>query len=97
MLLLQLHPNAPQQPTGVSLNQKTATGAVGTTKQLTATVEPENAEDKTVTWESSDPAVATVDVNGLVTFVAEGTATITAKTVNDLTATCAVTVSPATK
>ena len=39
----------------------------GTTKQLEATVLPENATNKTVTWESSDPTVATVDSSGLVT------------------------------
>lgn len=51
----------------------------GEQKQLTATVLPEDAEDKTVTWESSDESVATVDETGLVTAVAAGTATITAK------------------
>ena len=40
---------------------------IGETKQLVATVSPANASDKVVTWESSDPLVATVDANGLVT------------------------------
>lgn len=77
------------------MNQKTASVAVGATKKLTATVEPEDADNKTVTWSSSAEEFATVDSNGLVTAVAEGSATITAKTSNNLTATCAVTVNAA--
>ncbi|MEG1384681.1 MAG: Ig-like domain-containing protein, partial [Oscillospiraceae bacterium] len=46
-----------------------------------------------VAWSSSDPAIATVDANGLVTGVAAGSATITAAA-NGKTATCAVTVTP---
>ena len=61
---------------------------------LTATVKPDDATDKTVTWTSSNPAVATVDANGKVHAVAEGTATITAQA-GDKTATCAVTVTAA--
>ena len=56
---------------------------------LTATVAPENAADKTVTWTSSDANVATV-ADGVVTGVAAGTATITAITNNGKAATCAV-------
>lgn len=92
---LSLYPKDPVNPTGVTLNQKTASVVVGATKQLTATVEPENADDKTVTWTSSDETKATVDSNGLVTAVAEGSATITAETVNGIEATCAVTVNAA--
>ena len=46
--------------------------AVGETLQLVATVLPENATDKTVTWSSSDESVATVDQNGVVTAVSKG-------------------------
>ena len=61
---------------------------------LTATVKPDDATDKTVTWTSSNPAVATVDANGTVHAVAAGTATITAQA-GDKTATCVVTVKAA--
>ena len=61
---------------------------------LTATVKPDDATDKTVTWTSSNPAVATVDANGTVHAVAAGTATITAQA-GDKTATCVVTVTDA--
>lgn len=94
-MLLSLYPNDPVDVTGITLSQKTATGNVGATKQITATIEPANADDKTVTWTSSNDSVATVDENGLITFVAEGTATITATTSNGLTATVTVTVNPA--
>ena len=80
--------------TGVTLN-KTTLGLVagGDTATLVATVAPDNATDKTVTWESSDPNVATVE-NGVVTPIAAGEATITVTTVDgNKTATCEVTVS----
>ena len=63
----------------------------GETGTITATVKPDNATNKTVTWNSSDPSVATVDQNGKVTALLEGTTTITAKA-GDKTATCSVTV-----
>ena len=62
--------------------------------QLIATVNPSYATNKSVTWSSSDNNVAIVDVNGLVTAVAAGSATITATSVadNTKTATCTVNV-----
>ena len=66
--------------TGVTVAPATATIRVGETQQLTATVAPENASYKTVTWSSSATATATVSNAGLVTGRAAGTATITATT-----------------
>ena len=65
--------------TGVTLNASSGELTVGGQTTLTATVSPENASNKTVTWESSAPTVASV-VNGVVTALAPGSATITAKT-----------------
>ncbi len=77
--------------TGISLNKtSTSIGAGGGAESLTATVTPDNATDKTVTWTSSDTSVATVS-EGTVTGVAAGTATITA-TAGDCSATCEVSV-----
>lgn len=94
-VLLLLYPKSPVIPTGLELSQKTATGAVGATRQITATIEPTDAHDKTVTWSSLNESVATVDGNGLITFIGEGTATITAKTSNGIEATVVVTVNQA--
>lgn len=74
----------------VTLTPTAATVEEGKTVELTATVNPDNAADKTVTWTTSDPAVATVE-NGVVTAVKEGTATITA-TAGTKSATCKITV-----
>ena len=85
--------------TGVSLNKNSTTLTVGDTETLTAIVSPYGATDKTVTWSSDNTSVATVDANGKVTAVAEGTANITVTATNgtdgtsdDKAATCAVTV-----
>ena len=78
--------------TSVALDNTTLALTVGDAAvQLTATVAPDNATDKTVTWSSDKTSVATVDATGKVTAVAAGTATITA-TAGDKTATCTVTV-----
>lgn len=77
--------------TSVSLSNTSIALTETETFQLTATVNPSNATDKTVTWSSSNPTVATVSGNGLVTAVKEGSATITAKA-GDKTATCKVSV-----
>ncbi|MDD6637478.1 MAG: Ig-like domain-containing protein [Lachnospiraceae bacterium] len=64
----------------------------GETLQLTVNITPQNATDQKLTWISSDPSVATVDANGKVTAVGDGTVTITAKTNNGKTATITITV-----
>ena len=79
--------------TGVSLNKTSLTLTEGSTSQLTATVEPNNATNRNVTWSSSNSKVATVDGNGKVTAHKAGTATITVTTADgDKTAECKVTV-----
>ena len=74
----------------ITLNKTETTLAVGETETLIASVNPKDADDPTVTWTSSNWAVASV-VEGVVTAIAEGTAVITAKA-GDQTATCTVTV-----
>ena len=65
----------------------------GDTYPLTATVVPANASNLSVSWDSSDPSVLTVDANGFVTAVHEGTATITVTTLDGgFTSACEVTV-----
>lgn len=64
--------------TGVTVTADRTSLYNGEVAVLTATVLPENATDKTVTWTSSDETVATVDANGRVTAVSAGSVTITA-------------------
>lgn len=78
--------------TGVKLNTETLELFTGNTATLTATVEPDNATNKNVTWSSNNADVATVD-NGTVTAVGAGKTTITVQTQDgNHTATCTVTV-----
>ncbi len=79
------------QVDSVTLNKTTLALTVGGSETLTATVLPETAENKTLTWTSSVPGVATVE-GGKVTALAAGETVITAKTANGKTATCTVTV-----
>lgn len=84
----------PIEVTGVTLSQKTMTLDIGAEKTLTATVEPGNATDKTVRYNTSDREVATVSTSGdvrTVTGVGPGTATITARA-GEQSAVCTVTV-----
>lgn len=77
----------------VELNKTELALDIQEVEQLIATVSPDNATDPSVTWTSSDEAVATVS-DGFVTAVAAGTATITAKA-GEKSATCAITVAAA--
>ena len=74
--------------TSITLDKTSASLKAGETVTLTATVNPNDATDKTVTWSTTDAMVATVD-NGVVTAKKVGTATITAKA-GDKTATCEI-------
>ena len=78
--------------TGVTLNKTSYEMTEGDEVTLTATVSPENATNKNVSWSSSNTSVATVD-NGKVKALKAGTATITVKTEDgNKTATCEITV-----
>lgn len=79
-------------PTSIALNETELNFGTGETFQLQATVYPETAFNKSVIWQSSNSNVVSVSNTGLVTGVSVGEATITAKTKNNLTATCNVTV-----
>lgn len=79
---------------GITLNPSSVTLTEGESIFLTITITPDNAEDESVSWSSSDPSVATVDNMGEVTAIAPGSAIITA-TANDgsgVSASCEVTV-----
>ena len=83
--------------TGVTLETDKLELFTGESETLTAKVLPETATDKSVTWESSNTTVATVDQSGNVKAEAQGTATITVKTANGgFTDTCTVTVTDKT-
>ncbi len=71
---------APVPLTGITFSASKQEITLGESMQITIVYNPEGTtDDTTATWESSNPSVATVDANGLVTGVAEGTTVITAK------------------
>ncbi len=82
------------KPTGINADKSSLELVAGSTGQITATVLPSDATNKTVTWSSDNESVAKVNSSGTVTAVAEGVATITAATFNGYKATCTVTVTP---
>ena len=82
--------------TSFSLNKSSMSLTVGENETLSvkaSSVRPTCAEVGNLTWSSSNPAKATVDTNGKVTAVAAGTTTITAKSSNNIQASCSVTIS----
>ena len=85
---------APVAVSEVTLSRKALTMTVGDTEKLTATVLPEHAGYDGLVWSSNNTSVALVDVEGLVTAVSAGNATITA-TVGGIQAICEVTVTDA--
>ena len=79
--------------TSVSLNKSSLTLYVGSSETLTATITPSDADNKNVTWSSTEPSAASVDGNGTVTALKEGTTTIKVVTEDGAkTAECTVTV-----
>ena len=79
--------------TDVQLNKTVLTLYVGGAETLIATVLPKDADNKMVSWTSSNTDVATIDHDGKITAIAEGTATITVTTEDgDKTASCTLTV-----
>ena len=86
--------NAPVAVSEVTLSRTALTMTVGDTEKLTATVLPEHAGYDGLVWSSNNTSVALVDVEGLVTAVSAGNATITA-TVGGKQVTCEVTVADA--
>lgn len=85
----------PSEVSAVELNQSNVSLQIGETVTLKANVIPSTAKLKTVTWSSSNPAIATVDGNGKVTAISLGEADITVTTKDGgFTATCKITVIP---
>ena len=80
--------------TDLELNKDSLTLQETDSATLTATVDPDNATNKNVNWESSDTSIATVDANGKVTAISAGSATITATAADGSgkSASCSVTV-----
>ncbi|MBQ9195689.1 MAG: SH3 domain-containing protein [Clostridia bacterium] len=78
--------------TGVKLSRSSFSINTGSTTSLTATVEPSNATDKSVTWKSSNTNVVTVDNNGNITTWEAGYAVVTATSENGISGTCSITV-----
>jgi uncharacterized protein YjdB len=83
--------------TGVSFNDTVLTVSVNGTGQLSATIVPENATNKNVTWSSNAVEIATVSADGLITGISAGTATVTATSEDgEFIATCEITVKEVT-
>ncbi|MBO4855372.1 Ig-like domain-containing protein [Candidatus Saccharibacteria bacterium] len=76
----------------ISFNSQVSSVKVGQSAKLTVTIKPGNAEDKTITWSSSDNSILTVDDKGNIKGIKVGTVTVTAKTSNGKTATIKVSV-----
>ena len=83
--------NKPIEVTKVQLNTTSKAMIVNTKDKLVATVSPDNASNKTVSWSSNNPSVITVDQNGNLKAIGLGEATITVKTANGKVATAKVT------
>lgn len=80
----------------ISLNHTSVNLIIGDSQVLTATVTPDNAKNKSISWTSSDSNIASVSSDGVVTALKEGTVTITAKALDgsNVEASCVVNVKP---
>ncbi len=83
--------NTSTYPTSVKLNNTSMNLTIGSTSQLIGTVSPAQAS-QTLNWSSNNTNVVTVNQSGLVKAVGAGNATVVAKTINGITATCNITV-----
>jgi uncharacterized protein YjdB len=76
----------------IAFDKTEITLSVGEYEDIIASIAPDDAVNKILTWKSSNAAIATVDNNGKVIAVEEGTVIITAESVNEVMASCTVTV-----
>lgn len=90
------NPPAEILPTAITLDKTSINLTVDASEKITPSLSPSNTTKTTVTWSSSSSNIATVDSNGNVKGIKEGTALITATTSNNLTAKCTVTVKKST-
>lgn len=83
--------------TAIQINESINSIEVGESKKLTATITPDNATDKNITWKSSDESIATISSSGEVSAKKSGTINITASTSNGKTSTIKVDIKEQTK
>lgn len=79
-------------PTGIKLSESNISIVKGETYKLNATIFPDNANDKSVSWVSGDSSVASISKDGLITAIKAGNTNIYAKTINGYEAVCNVTI-----
>ena len=82
--------------TNININKNNITMYVGDTEQLFATIEPNNATNKDISWLSDNTNIATIDQTGKVTALNQGYVTITAVSTNGVTAKCQIKIEPKT-
>ena len=80
------------EPTEISLNKTEVNLVQGNSEKILATVTPDAAKNKTLTWKSSDENIVTVNKNGVILARAEGTANVNVATVNNISKTIKVNV-----
>lgn len=70
------------EATGIKINQNITSMKVGETNELTATITPDNAEDKSITWKTTNEDIATISTNGKIVALKEGMVDIIVSTSN---------------